>query len=194
MISYLQGKIILKKDKFVIAINLIANPVTGEMMSKSNGTGVFIDLSANELFGAVMAQPDPMIEPLFLHLTKIPLSEKDSIMALGPRVAKAKIAFDIVRRFHGEESARLAEESFEKTFAKGGIPENIQEVNLKKGESLSESLIQAGVVPSKTEWRRLIDGSAVRDENDEKISDPNFAPTKTTVLKIGKRRFVKVIV
>ena len=194
----LAGRTLLKrlknKDKFVIAINLIANPVTGEMMSKSNGTGVFIDLSANELFGAVMAQPDPMIEPLFLHLTKIPLSEKDSIMALGPRVAKAKIAFDIVRRFHGEESARLAEESFEKTFAKGGIPENIQEVNLKKGESLSESLIQAGVVPSKTEWRRLIDGSAVRDENDEKISDPNFAPTKTTVLKIGKRRFVKVIV
>ena len=63
----LAGRTLIKrlknKDKFVIALNLVANPKTGELMSKSNGTGVFIDQSSNSLFGAIMSLPDPMIEP-----------------------------------------------------------------------------------------------------------------------------------
>ncbi len=188
------SKRILNKDKFVIALNLIANPKTGELMSKSNGTGVFIDQSATDLYGAIMALPDPMIDPLFLNITRIPLSEKDSIMALGPRKAKALIALDIVKRFHGEAAAKEAEEAFEKTFAKGGVPEDVLEVEYIAGSSLPEALIVARVLASKAEWRRLVDGGAVRDESDEKIIDPNFTPIKTIVIKIGKRRFVKLIV
>jgi tyrosyl-tRNA synthetase len=194
----LAGRTLLKrlkdKEKFVVALNLVANPKTGELMSKSNGTGVFIDQTPELLFGSIMALPDPMIEPLFLNCTRIPMSDKDGIMALGPRDAKARIAFDIVRRFHGEDSATKAEQAFETTFAKGGIPDDIENINFKKGDVLSEVLVKAGVIPSKAEWRRLIDGGAVRDENDEKITDPNYSPIKTIVLKIGKRRFVKIIV
>ncbi len=194
----LAGRTLLKriknKDKFVIALNLIANPKTGELMSKSNGTGVFVDQSPTQLYGAIMALPDPMIEPLFLNVTRIPLSEKDSIMAEGPRKAKARIALDIVQRFHGEKEAAAAEKTWEETFSKGGVPEDMLEVSFGTGDSLAEVLIKAGVIPSKTEWRRLIDGGAVRDEQDEKISDANFAPSKTIILKIGKRRFVKVVV
>jgi tyrosyl-tRNA synthetase len=141
-----------------------------------------------------MALPDPMIEPLFVYCTRIPLADKESLLNKGPRDAKAGIAFDIVKRFHGAEVAKSAEESFEKTFSKGGLPEDIQEVILKKGESLPEILIKVEVIPSKAEWRRLIDGGAVRLEDDTKITDPNFAPASNTVLKIGKRRFVRVIV
>jgi tyrosyl-tRNA synthetase len=194
----LAGRTLLKrlknKDKFVVALNLVANPKTGELMSKSNGTGVFINLPPNELFGAVMSLPDPIIEPLFVYCTRIPLVEKESLLNKGPRDAKAGIAFDIVKRFHGEAIAKSALESFEKTFSKGGLPEDIQEVILKSGDSLPEVLIKAEVIPSKAEWRRLIDGGAVRLEDDTKITDPNFAPSSNTVLKIGKRRFVKMIV
>lgn len=188
------SKRINNKDKFVIALNLLANPKTGELMSKSNGTGVFIDQSAVDLYGSIMALPDAMIEPLFMNVTRIPLSEKDSIMALGPRKSKALIALDIVKRFHGEVAAKEAEEAFEKTFAKGGVPEDVLEVEFMGGSSLAETLITARILASKAEWRRLVDGGAVRDESDEKISDPNFSPTKTMVMKIGKRRFVKLVV
>jgi len=196
----LAGRTLLKrlknKDKFVVALNLVANPKTGELMSKSNGTGVFINLPPNELFGAIMALPDPMIEPLFQFCTRIPLNEKESLLAKGPRDAKVIIARDIVKRFHGEEFANGAVEAFENTFSKGGLPEDILEINfdVASGESLPDLLIKADVIPSKAEWRRLIDGGAVRLENDEKITDPNFIPKETTVLKIGKRRFVKVVV
>jgi tyrosyl-tRNA synthetase len=182
------------KDKFVVALNLIANPKTGELMSKSNGTGVFINLPPNELFGAIMALPDPMIEPLFVYCTRIQVGEKESVMAKGPRDAKAVIAHDIVKRIYGEEMANGALQSFENTFAKGGVPEDILEIKLETGQSLPELLIKSEIIPSKAEWRRLIDGGAVRKEDDTKITDPNFTPTETLVLKIGKRRFVRVVI
>jgi tyrosyl-tRNA synthetase len=194
----LAGRTLLKrlknKDKFVVALNLIANPKTGELMSKSNGTGVFVNIPPNDLFGAIMALPDPMIDPLFLNCTRIPLTEKEALMATGPREAKARIAFDIVKRFHSESAAKSAEESFNNTFAKGGVPEDIQEISIASGGSLADALVKAKIVASKAEWRRLIDGGAVRTESDEKITDPNYNPTKNAVLKIGKRRFVKLII
>lgn len=193
----LAGRTLIKryknKEKFVLALNLVANPKTGELMSKSNGTGVFIDQPANSLFGALMALPDPMIDPLFVNCTRIPMSEKGAMMAAGPRSAKARVAFDIVKRLHGEKAAKEAEEAFENTFAKGGVPDDVQEVKLGATELLADVLVKSGVVPSKAEWRRLIDGGGIKTEDDEKITDPHFKPTKTIILKVGKRRFVKVV-
>jgi tyrosyl-tRNA synthetase len=190
------GRTLLKriknKEKFVIALNLIANPKTGELMSKSNGTGVFVNVPPNDLFGSIMALPDPMIDPLFLNCTRIPISEKESLLAQGPREAKARLAFDIVRRFHGDTAAKSAEESFNKTFSKGGVPDLVQEIALSEGESLADALVKAKIVPSKAEWRRLIDAGGIKLEDDTKITDPNFKAVKDTILKIGKRRFVKI--
>lgn len=192
----LAGRTLLKrlknKEKNVVALNLIANPKTGELMSKSNGTGVFINLSANEMFGAIMSLPDPMIDPLYVHCTRLPLDQKEQVMQMGPRKAKALVAQDIVKRFHGEAKALEAEQAFDNTFSKGVVPEDVEEIKLGAGESLSQKLIEKGIVPSKAEWKRLIDGGAVRTESDQKIEDPNFIPTQTMVLKIGKRRFVRV--
>jgi len=193
----LAGRTLIKrlknKDKLVIALNLVANPVTGQLMSKSNGTGVFVNAGPNDLFGSIMALPDPMIEVLYVNCTRLPLNELKSLMAKGPREAKARVAFDIVKRFHGEKAAAEAEEAFIQTFAKGAVPEDVQEVKLGKGEPLADVLVKAGVVPSKTEWRRLVANGAVRNEEDEKIDDPNFMPSATMVLKIGKRRFARIV-
>lgn len=193
----LAGRTLMKrmkdKDKFVIALNLLANPQTHELMSKSNGTGVFIDQGPNDLFGALMSLPDPMLEPLYLNCTRLPMAEKDALMALGPREAKARIASDIVRRFHGEAAAESARKNFEETFAKGGVPSDVQEIKLRADESLADALVKAGVVESKTEWRRLVSDGAVKNEKDEKVTDPAYRPAGEVILKVGKRRFVKVI-
>jgi tyrosyl-tRNA synthetase len=104
------------------------------------------------------------------------------------------VAQDIVKRFHGESKALEAEQAFDNTFSKGVVPEDVEEIKLSAGESLSQKLIEKGIVPSKAEWKRLIDGGAVRTESDQKIEDPNFIPTQTIVIKIGKRRFVRVTI
>ena len=88
--------------------------------------------------------------------------------------------------------AHAAEDAFNNTFAKGGVPEDIQEIDLQGG-SLPDSLVKSGVIPSKAEWRRLIDGGGIKKSDDTKITDPNFKPQSGDVLKIGKRRFVKIV-
>jgi tyrosyl-tRNA synthetase len=194
----LAGRTLLKriknKDKFVVALNLMENPKTGELMSKSKGTGVFLSLPSNEMYGAIMAQPDEMIEIFLINNTRVSLKDKDEIMALGPRLAKARAAFEIVKIFYGEKEARLAEDEFNKTFSAGGIPYDVKELRLGEGVSLAQVLMEGGFISSKTDWRRLIQEGAVRDSRDTKITDKDYRPKETTVLKIGKRRFVKIII
>ncbi len=188
-----------KREKFVFITTLLENPVTGEkMMSKSLGTGVFLDAAPNDMFGKIMAQPDENIPQLFTDCTHLDMGEIEKIAAdlkaksVNPRDMKARLAFEIVKIYHGEASAKSAEEAFNNTFSKGGVPDDIQEVAIG-ADSLAEALVKAGVVPSKAEWRRLVDGGGVKTEDDEKITDPNFKPEKNSILKIGKRRFVKIV-
>ena len=189
-----------KKEMFVFITTLLENPVTKEkMMSKSLGTGVFLDASPADMYGKIMAQPDENIPQLFTDCTYLSIEDITGIKkelsggTVNPKQIKARLAFEIVKIYHGEAAAQAAQKSFDKTFAKGGVPEDIQEVQLAKGQSLAEALIAAKVVESKTEWRRLILDGAVRTEADEKITDPAFAPAATIILKVGKRRFVKIV-
>jgi len=90
----LMGRTLLEKlkgkDKFVVTVNLMENPKTGELMSKSRGTGVFLDTNAFDKFGSIMAQPDEMIELILVNNTRLPLSEVAEIMrAENPRDATA---------------------------------------------------------------------------------------------------------
>lgn len=193
----LAGRTLLKKlknkEKFVFITTLLENPKTGEkMMSKSLGTGVYLDAAPDEMFGGVMAQPDENMRQLFVDATRVPLAEIDEILAAeNPRDAKVRLASEIVAMYHGADAAAKAKENFENTFAKGGIPDEIDEVSLA-GTTLADALVAAGIVKSKTDWRRLVDEGAVKTEADEKIADKDFRPASPVILKIGKRRFVRV--
>src|SRR3990167_5895413 len=76
----LAGRTLLKKlknkEKFVFITTLLENPTTGEkMMSKSQGTGIFLDWEAEKMYGAVMAQPDENMKQLFTDCTRPDLDE-----------------------------------------------------------------------------------------------------------------------
>ncbi len=189
----LAGRTLLKrlknKDKFVIAVNLMENPKTKELMSKSKSRGVFLSSPPNEMFGAIMAQPDEMIETLFINVTRIPLSEKDKITALGPRKAKMLIAQDIVRRFYGETKAKKAQDEFEKVFSEGKNPEEIKEVENK--ENITQTIVASGAVTSNSEAKRLIDQKAVK-VNDQVVNDWGYKLKKGDIVKIGPRKFIKI--
>ena len=194
----LAGRTLLRryknKEKFVIAAKLLADSKTDELMSKSRGTGVMLSLEAAEMHGAIMAQSDGIIRPLLIHCTRVPVEEVENIMRLEPMGAKTRTAFEIVKIFYGEGKARAAKEEFDKTFREGGLPEKMPEIDYRRNSNLADELIKKEMVSSKTEWRRLVKEGAVRDENDEKIDDPDFSPDGNMVLKIGKRRFVKITI
>jgi len=187
----LVGRTLLKKlknkNKFVVAVNLMENPKTGELMSKSRGTGVFLSSSPNEMFGAIMAQPDEMTEVLLVNVTRIPLVEKEKILGLGPRNAKMYVARDIVKRFYGEKSADKAKQEWEGVFSRGELPSEIEEV---EGGKLMD-IVEVGGAVSSTQAKRLIDQGATRI-NGEVVKEWNFEPKKGDVVQIGPKKFMRI--
>lgn len=183
------------KNKFVVAAKLIADEKTGMLMSKSNGTGVFLNLNSNDLFGAIMSQPDGMIKPLFLGCTRVPVSEIEELMKLdNPRDAKAKLAREIATIYHGKDEAEKAEEEFNKIFRDKGIPSEIPEVELnEKSVPILDLLVKIKLASSKSDAKRLIEGKAV--EIDGKIiSDwkESIEIKNEMVIRAGKRKFAKI--
>jgi len=170
------------------------NPKTGELMSKSRGTGVFLNTTPSEMFGAIMAQPDEMIEVLLLNCTRVSKEEIKEIINLGPLEAKKKTATEIIKIIFNEKKAKEAEDNFIKTFQKKEIPEEMTEINAQNGELLSEILVKNKCLSSKGEWRRLVLENAIHDlDKKENITDQNIKITENLKLKIGKKRFIKII-
>ncbi len=193
----LAGRLLQKrlknKDKFVVIVNLMANPKTGALMSKSQGTGVFLSSPPNEMYGAIMAQPDEMIEVLLVNVTRIPLTEKKSILDLGPRDAKAKVALEIVKKFYGEKKALAAQEAFVSQFSKGELPADIATKILPAGKKLISEVMMAAMAMSKSEARRLMAQGGVKI-NDQVVKEDGTIEIgeKEILLQVGKRRFAKI--
>jgi len=201
----LMGRTLLRriknKEKFVFITTLLENPITKEkMMSKSLGTGVFLDETPSDMYGKLMAQADENIPQLFIDCTYIELSEIEKIKTdlknsnVNPRDLKMELAYEIVKIYHGEKKAKEAKENWENVFSKKEIPEEMEEIKCNMGDILVEILINKKIFSSKGEWRRLVEGNAVHNLIENKnITDPNFKIIENLTLKIGKKRFLKII-
>lgn len=181
----LAGRTLLKKlknkEKFVFITTLLENPRTKEkMMSKSQGTGVFLDWDADNMFGGIMAQPDENMRQLFVDCTWLSLEEIDEILEAHPKEAKMRLAFEITKIYHGEEEAKRAQENFNEAFSNGGVPEDILTVSINQNTALVDVLLEQGLVASKTEFNRLTRAGAIKEID-------------IGVYRIGKHRFIKIV-
>ncbi len=106
---------------------------------------------------------------------------------------KKKVASLLVANLHSEEEAQKAEENFSNTFQKKEIPEEMKEIKVSGGETLSEVLVKNKILASKGEWRRLVLANAVHDlSNSAHIKDPNAKIVVNLKLKIGKKIFIRI--
>ena len=110
---------------------------------------------------------------------------------------KVRLGQEIVRSFYGDDAAREAFDRFTAMFVKKEVPDDIEEfvVSGSAPISLVDFIAERGFASSKGDARRLIDGGGV-SLNSEKVSDnkASFIPKpEGTILKVGKRKFLKVI-
>lgn len=168
-------------------------------MSKSFGNYIALDEKPNEMFGNIMSVPDNLITKYMKLCTGIPFSEIEKTEvdlkkeSLNPRDAKLKLAYEIVKIYHGEKGAEKAKSNFINTFQKGEVPGEMTELKAENGQSLMGVLVQGKVVSSRGDFRRLVqEGAVVNLETKEKITNPDFIPEKEMKFKIGKRRFIKI--
>ncbi len=200
--NMLAGRILVKnlqgREKFVITTTLLENPITKEkLMSKSLGTGIGLDDSPTDMYGKLMAQADENISQLFIDCTYLEVNEINKLKSdlKNPRDLKMRLAYEIVKIYHGEKRAKEAEENFINTFVKKNIPEAMEEIKCENGELLSEVLVKNKVLSSKGEWRRLVLENAIHDLiEDKNIIEVNLKVSENLTLRIGKKRFVKIII
>ena len=196
----LAGRTLLKKlknkEKFVVAVNLMENPVSGELMSKSRGTGIFLDFSPEDMYGGIMAQADEMIKVFLVNNTRLPLAEIDKLLEEeNPRDAKMKTAKMITAIFHGEELAQKAEDYFVSKIQKKEAPDDVEEISLGfESETLLNILKKALPQMSGGELKRLISQNAVRLEGGVKADEKEIINLNKEgmILNVGKRTWLKI--
>ncbi len=187
-----------KRDKFVLTVKLL-DGTDGRKMSKTYDNCVYLTDEPIEMFGKLMRVHDDLIPAYMEYCTSIPMSEvvqaqkelKDGIV--NPKELKMRLAKTIVSQYHGEEQGRVAEANFNHVFSDKGVPEDLDEVKAKKGTLFLDFIVDEKFVTSKSEARRLIEQGGLKFD-DEKVPGITETILKTGVLKIGKRKFVKVIV
>lgn len=168
----------------------------GRKMSSSWGNIIAIVDDPETMFGKVMALHDDLIIKYFILCTDMSLEDIQKIeidMKKGgnPKDSKMKLASELVTIYHTEKDATLAKNSWIETFEKGGVPDTIPEIITSKNKELANILVEAGIVTSKTDWRRLIDEGAVNDIEKGVVTDPKVL-AYNGIFKIGKKRFVKI--
>lgn len=197
----------LNKDKLVLGTKLLVDP-TGKKMSKSEGNLIAINDSPNDIFGKVMSIPDGEgIRTVFELATDIDSDkynqyssyqdfaenylvreEKKDHMAF-----KKRVAFELVKMYHGEKEAEKAKNEWDRVFSKKELPSEIEEFEIKCGSMPLGMFIVGWMKISNSEAKRLIgEQNAVR-VNDVLVTDWNYKIKFGDIVQVGPRKFVKVI-
>ncbi len=173
-----------------------------QKMSKSLGNYVGIDEPPGEMFGKLMSISDTLMLRYYELLSDRSQGELDIMKGelaagvLHPRQAKEDLARELVARYHGAAAAEQAVREFAAVFRDKSVPENIEEVTIScEGAAmwLPKLLQAAGMTPSLSEGKRLIQQGGVQVDN-ERVGDVNreLAGGQTYLLKVGKRKFKRV--
>ena len=172
-------------------------------MSKSLGNYIGISESPDDIFGKVLSVSDELMFRYYELLSDLSMDEIAALKAdmeagrIHPKAVKVRLARELVTRFHDADAADAAERNFEQVFARHQLPDEIPEQTVSvEGESiwLPRLLVEAGLVKSTSDGRRMIKQNAVSVDG-EKVQEINTdIPARGSVLlQVGKRRFCRVI-
>ncbi len=166
-------------------------------MSKSYNNYISIKDPPGEMFGKIMSISDSLIIKYYELCTDLSVEEIKKIKEIltsgaNPRNMKARLAKEIVKMYHSEKAAVEAEREFERIFREKGIPNDIGSYTLKGKIWIVRLLQNVGFATTGSEVRRLINQGAVEIDG-EVIKDVNYEVDKGGVLKVGKRKFIKLV-
>lgn len=202
LFNLMAGRVIQKaygqKEQDIMTIQMLEG-TDGRKMSSSWGNVISLLDSPNDMFGKVMSLKDDLIVKYFLLATDISEEDMESLRSLSasrPKEAKIRLGKEIVSLYHGEKAAESAAAEFEKVFSRKGLPSEIEEVKVNATSlEASDVIFAARLVSSKSEGRRLIEQGGVEIAGD-RILDPKTLiriPEEGIIVKVGKRRFSKII-
>jgi len=188
-----------QEPQCIITLPLLEGTDGVEKMSKTYKNEIGLLDSPEDKYGKIMSISDDMIVKYFRLAADADDQKVEAIKSLlsdsktNPRDVKRELGRAIVKLYHGADEAQAAEQHFDKVIVQKGIPDEIDEVELKSDQLLLDIITNAGLTKSKGEARRLIKQNAVKlDGAVCKDINQKLHAGKESVIKVGKRRFLKV--
>ena len=172
-----------------------------QKMSKSLGNYIGISEAPSEMYGKAMSIPDELMMRYFMLVTDMSIEEQEQLSkdlesgTAHPRDVKMKLAYTIVRLYHGEEAANFGQEEFVRVFQKHAMPTDIPEYKVAFTEEpvfVPQLLSDAGLTASNGEARRSIKAGAFKIDG-EKCNEEHIVLKDGMVLQVGKRKFIKIV-
>ncbi|MBN8220656.1 MAG: tyrosine--tRNA ligase [Spirochaetes bacterium] len=173
-------------------------------MSKSLGNYIGIQESPTDIYGKLMSISDELMFAYYNLLSDKSVAElkgiKDNIAngTLHPKQAKADLAREITARFTSDAVAAATGEEWNKVHnpKERGIPQDIPEFRYTKGSQLVAVVKEAGLAPSNSEARRMIEQKSIyriEGESETVLTDFKMTVNEDFILRAGKRKFVKLV-
>ena len=190
-----------QEPQVIMTLPLLEGTDGVEKMSKSYGNHIGLHDIPEDMYGKALSISDDMIEKYFL----LAVDADDDTMkevrrqlddnSINPRDVKRWLARELVTLYYDSETAVKAQEHFDRVFISKDVPDDMEEFKLTEEIQLLDILKNSGFIRSKGEGRRLIKQNAIK-LNGKICGDEltALAPgCDEVVIKVGKRRFLKVI-
>jgi tyrosyl-tRNA synthetase len=203
-----------QEPQIVITMPLLEGLDGVEKMSKSLGNYVGITEPPQEIFGKIMSISDPLMFRYYELLTDEPMSKINSWKKeisesiTNPRDLKAGLAKMIVADFWSRDKAEEAAAEFDRVHRHKKVPVDLQgtvversqvsgQIDVRPIVSLINIMMYLKIFPSRGEAKRVIQQGGVYLDG-QRIDDINYqldiTEKKEHILKIGKRKFFRLIV
>lgn len=173
-----------------------------QKMSKSLGNYIGINESPSEIYGKSMSIPDEMMLRYYELVTDVSIEDIEQLQAglkqgsIHPRDAKMKLAHTLVRLYHGQVAADMAQAEFVQVFQNRDLPSDIPEIVLQAvptAMGLTQLLVVLGLAATNGEAKRAIQGGAVKIDGEKFTAVDDSIVIKTgMIVQNGKRRFVRI--
>ncbi len=190
-----------QEPQVVLTLPLLEGLDGVNKMSKSLGNYIGITESANDIYGKLLSVSDTLMFRYFDLLSDLSGEEIQKLRngmesgEMHPKVIKQQLARELTARFWSAEEAERAEQNFDQVFKKGGLPDDLAEMTMQATDPvwLPQLLVDAGLVTSTSEGRRMIKQNAVSVDG-EKVVDMGamIDPQGEVLLKVGKLRYCRV--
>ena len=186
-----------QEPQVVLTVPLLEGTDGVQKMSKSLGNAIGVTEPPDSMYGKLMSIPDALMPRYFELLTDEDLA---AVKSMHPMEAKQKLARLLTTQFHGKAAAQSAEEGFNRVVRQKETPSEMAEFTvpaalIKEGKApLAQLIVESKLAPSKSEARRLIKQGGV-DFDSQRLTDPQAAVAVRSgvILKVGKRRFLKLV-
>lgn len=184
-----------RRDKFVLTTKLIEG-TDGRKMSKTFDNCIWLEDTAKDMYGKVLSIKDELITTYMECATDIPMDEikeveKQMKKGANPKEFKMRLARELITMYHSEKDALEQEEEWTRVFSNKEMPSDMPEAKTKKGALLIDILIDNGLIPSKSEARRLIEQKGIH-LNDTVVTALDQT-AEEGIVKVGKRKFLKIV-